>query len=349
MNTQLFQINDNHIEEKLIEEAGCLLQQGRIVAFPTETVYGLGANALDEKAASRIYEAKGRPCDNPLIVHIADMKALPYIAEEIPEEALLLAEAFWPGPLTMILKKTKMVPYQTTGGLETVGIRMPDHPVALELIRRGGGYIAAPSANTSGRPSPTCASHVIEDLEGKVDAVIDGGEVGIGLESTIVDLSEGIPTILRPGAVNQEMMEAIIGKVLVDPAIQSTDMKSRPKAPGMKYKHYAPKADLYVVEGSTDAVVDEINKLAGRKIEEGYNVGIIGTDDTVIFYKYGIIKSIGSRTKEETIAKHLYGILREFDEFNVDCIYSEAFETPRLGQAIMNRLLKAAGHQVISV
>ena len=207
MNTSYITINEAAVDDSKIEAAGTLLKEGRLVAFPTETVYGLGANALDEEAAAKIYSAKGRPSDNPLIVHIADWDALGLIVKEIPPQARLLADRFWPGPLTMIFQKNERVPYGTTGGLETVAVRMPSNRIAQKLIRAGGGYIAAPSANTSGRPSPTQASHVLDDLDGKIDMIIDGGPVSIGLESTIVDLSEGVPTILRPGYITKEMLE----------------------------------------------------------------------------------------------------------------------------------------------
>ncbi len=335
------------IDEKAMEKAGEILKRGGLVAFPTETVYGLGANALDEAAAARIYAAKGRPSDNPLIVHICEFSALEKIVKEIPPKAKKLADAFWPGPLTMIFQKTEQVPYGTTGGLDTVAVRMPAHPLALAMIKAGGGYIAAPSANTSGRPSPTKASHVADDLNGKIDMIIDGGDVGIGLESTIVDLTEEEPVILRPGYINQQMLEGLLGQVSVDQALLKDDPNLHPKAPGMKYRHYAPKAGLTIVEGSAEAVRRKINELAEAETRAGGRAGIIATDESLSAYPTGIVKSVGTRTDEITISAHLYGILREFDELDVSRIYSEAFETPQLGQAIMNRLIKAAGHQII--
>lgn len=330
-----------------IEKAGEILKKGGLVAFPTETVYGLGANALDEKAAAKIYAAKGRPSDNPLIVHIARMEDLPAVASEIPEKAKLLAEHFWPGPLTMIFKKTEKVPYGTTGGLDTVAVRMPVHPVALQVIAAGGGFIAAPSANTSGKPSPTTAAHVAADMDGRIDMVLDGGAAGIGLESTIVDMSEETPVILRPGYINQAMLEQVIGEVRMDQALIQENSKVRPKAPGMKYKHYAPKADLKIVEGTQEAVVAEINRRICEQAAKGEKTGVIATEETKDLYKGGLVKSIGRRSDEEAIARHLYSVLREFDESEVTQIYSEAFDTPNMGQAIMNRLVKAAGHQII--
>lgn len=348
MKTIVEKIDKNNPQGEKIREAAKIIRSGGLVAFPTETVYGLGADALLPEGAKRIYAAKGRPSDNPLIVHIADFEALDKIAAEIPEQAKILSDRFWPGPLTMIFKKRDVVPYETTGGLDTVAVRMPDHPVALELIRESGGYIAAPSANTSGRPSPTMASHVKTDLDGKIPMILDGGEVGIGIESTIIDLSEKVPMVLRPGYITREMLSELIGDVREDPALSQTE-GIRPKAPGMKYKHYAPKANLILVEGESEAVVKKMNELAEEEQKAGRKVGIICTDETALEYAADIVKSIGKRVDEDSIALHLYAILREFDELDVDVIYSESFATPRIGHAIMNRLLKAAGHQVIEV
>ena len=347
MQTIIRKIDENCIDQEIMKEAGALLKSGALVAFPTETVYGLGANALDEKASAKIYAAKGRPSDNPLIIHIADMEKLAYITAEIPTAAIKLAEKFWPGPLTMVLKKSDVVPLGTTGGLNTVAVRMPSHPIALEMIRAGGGYIAAPSANTSGRPSPTLASHVADDMDGIIPMILDGGAVGIGIESTIVDLTEEIPTILRPGFITKEMLEEVVGEVQIDKGLEA-DAKTPPKAPGMKYRHYAPKAELLIVEGAEDAVIEKINALVKEKEAQGIVAGVIGTEETVSKYQAGIVKSMGTRTDEISISSHLYGILREFDESDAEVIYSESFEEGAMGSAIMNRLLKAAGHKIIS-
>ena len=348
MQTIIRKVDENCIDEMIMEEAGALLREGALVAFPTETVYGLGANALDSEAAAKIYAAKGRPSDNPLIVHIADMDALPLITAEIPEAAKKLAAKFWPGPLTMVMKKSEVVPYGTTGGLDTVAVRMPAHPIALEMIRHGGGYIAAPSANTSGRPSPTLASHVADDMDGIVPLILDGGAVGIGIESTIVDLTDEIPTILRPGFITKEMLQEVVGEVQIDKGLDA-DSKTPPKAPGMKYRHYAPKAELMIVEGSSEAVVAKINALVKENEDKGICTGIIGTEETVSRYPTGIVKCMGTRNDELSISSHLYGILREFDESDAKVIYSESFEEGAMGSAIMNRLLKAAGHKIIHV
>lgn len=351
MKTKVEKITNFFTEEdrRKIEIAGDILKDGGLVAFPTETVYGLGADALNLEASKKIYAAKGRPSDNPLIVHISNMEALAYITSQIPEKAVKMAEQFWPGPLTMIFPKSERVPLETTGGLDTVAVRMPNHPVALALIDAGGGYIAAPSANTSGKPSPTTAEHVALDMNGRIPMIIDGGAVGIGIESTIVDFSEEIPMILRPGYITPEMIREVIGAVKTDPGLAIENLTVRPKAPGMKYKHYAPKAELILVNGAQEKVIKRINELVDEAERSGKKTGVIGTDESCGFYPSGIVKSIGSRKEEDTIARHLYGILREFDDLDVDIIYSESFSTPRIGQAIMNRMLKAAGHQVIDV
>lgn len=349
MRAEVVKMSADHMDMEAIEKAGRILKEGGLVAFPTETVYGLGGNALDPQASMKIYAAKGRPSDNPLIVHIAEMDRLADIAEQIPEKARLLAEHFWPGPLTMILPKKDAVPGETTGGLDSVAVRFPSDKIAQELIKAAGGFVAAPSANTSGRPSPTKAEHVEEDLGDAIDMIIDGGQVGIGLESTIVDFTEEVPVVLRPGYISLEMLQEILGEVRMDKGLLITDSNVRPKAPGMKYRHYAPKADLTIVEGEEAAVLREINRFAAEAKELGMQVGIIATDETAGKYPVGIVKSIGSREDEDSIGHHLFEVLREFDHCNVCAIYSEAFYTPRIGQAIMNRLLKAAGHKIISV
>lgn len=348
--TKIVAINENHIDEaaqKAITEAGAILKNGGLVAFPTETVYGLGGDALNPQSSSKIYAAKGRPSDNPLIVHIADMQALDSIVANVTEAGKKLAEAFWPGPLTMIFQKSDMVPKETTGGLDTVAVRMPSHKTALALIRAAGGYIAAPSANISGKPSPTLAKYVAEDMDGKIEMILDGGSIGIGLESTIVDLTDGTPTILRPGYITEEMLTEVLGKVDTDKTILDGNSKQAPKAPGMKYRHYAPKGELTIIAGDPVDVRNEIIRLAKEQQEKGEKVGIIGTQENIAYYHGDSVKSVGSRDDEEAIAKTLYQFLREFDDEEVTVIYSEGFPTAGIGQAIMNRLLKAAGHKII--
>ena len=322
MDTVIRKIDVNNIDREVMEEASQVLHRGGMVAFPTETVYGLGADALDEKASAKIYAAKGRPSDNPLIVHISDIEQLDKLVCEIPDNAKKLMDAFWPGPMTLIFKKSGLVPDGTTGGLDTVAVRMPNHKAALELIRTSGVAIAAPSANTSGRPSPTTAAHVADDLSGKIDMIIDGGAVGIGIESTIVDVTSEIPMVLRPGYITMEMLEKVVGKVGIDKAITgpvSPDVK--PKAPGMKYKHYAPKAELTMFKGELKNVVEHINNLTDKNVKSGIKTGIIACEETKDMYKAGEVLSIGSRNNEDTIAHNLYGVLRKFDDMNVDVIY----------------------------
>ncbi len=350
MKTEVVPIDLEHPDTGAMHRAADIIAQGGLVAFPTETVYGLGADALRPEASKKIYAAKGRPSDNPLIVHIAEFEDLISIAREVPPQAEKLAKAFWPGPLTMIVWKNDKVPYETTGGMDTVAVRMPNHPVALELIRQSGCLIAAPSANTSGKPSPTEAAHVSTDLDGRISMILDGGPVGIGIESTIIDLTEDVPMILRPGYITKDMLQEVLGEeVKIDPGIIAADSLRKPKAPGMKYKHYAPKADLILVDGESGRVTDKINELSREQRGNGKKVGIIATDETADFYQADVVFCIGARADEDTIAKHLYKILRDFDDSEVDVIYSESFATPRIGQAIMNRLLKAAGHQVLTV
>lgn len=346
MNTEFTVIDPNEIDEEVILRAGDIIKNGGLVAFPTETVYGLGGDALQAESSRKIYAAKGRPSDNPLIVHIADMEHLPYICKEVPRTMKVLAENFWPGPLTMIVEKSDAVPYETTGGLDTVAIRMPDHAVALEFIKAAGGYIAAPSANASGRPSPTLAAHVREDLDGRIDMIIDGGEVGIGVESTIVDLTVEPPMILRPGYITREMLERVLGQVDADTTIMSGTDKKAPKAPGMKYRHYAPRGEMTIVEGDMEDVIRTINEEVCKAASNGQRTGVLCTDETLSRIRADVIKNAGSRSDEHEIARNIYRILREFDEERVDVIFSEGFSEDGFGQAVMNRLLKAAGYRV---
>lgn len=351
MNTKIIKIADKvSPRDEELSEAAKILRHGGLVAFPTETVYGLGANALDEGAAARIYAAKGRPSDNPLIAHISCIEELPALVREIPEAGKRLAEKFWPGPLTMIFPKKSVVPDGTTGGLDTVAIRMPSDPVANRLIRLAGVPVAAPSANISGRPSPTRAGHVIEDMNGKIEMILDGGEVGIGVESTIVDVSGPVPVLLRPGAVTLEMLREVLGNVETDAAVSGPLGDGvKPRAPGMKYRHYAPKADMVLVEGEMSRVVGYINRETKKAMEAGKRVGIICTQESRARYPMGFLAVVGSREHEETVAHNLFSVLRDFDGQAVDCIFSESFSEDRLGQAIMNRLCKAAGYHIIKV
>lgn len=349
METIVSKITHTTEDDKTMEKAGEIIRNGGLVAFPTETVYGLGGDALNPDSSRKIYAAKGRPSDNPLIIHICKLEDIHKIVSDFPKDAKRLAEEFWPGPLTMVLPKSDAVPSETTGGLNTVAVRMPVDPIALSFIEAAGGYVAAPSANVSGRPSPTCAKYVVEDMQGRIEMILDGGDVEIGLESTIVDLTGEVPMLLRPGYITIGMLREVLGKVDIDKTILDGDCLDKPKAPGMKYKHYAPKGELTIVAGEAEEVLCKINELAKEALDRGEKVGIIGTDETISRYVGSSIKSVGARSDEVSIAKSLYRILREFDDENVTCIFSESFDAGGMGQAIMNRLLKAAGHQVLHV
>ncbi|PEA88337.1 L-threonylcarbamoyladenylate synthase [Bacillus thuringiensis] len=344
MHTNMWVV-DNVVERKKyypqLQEAAKLLRENEAVAFPTETVYGLGANAMDDEAIAKIFEAKGRPSDNPLIVHIGTKSQLDGIVKEIPPVAEKLMAHFWPGPLTIILPRKEGISERVTAGLNTVGVRMPDHPVALALIEEANVPVAAPSANRSGRPSPTLASHVYEDLNGKIAGIVDGGATGVGVESTVIDCTSTVPTILRPGGITKEQLEAVIGTVSLDPALK--DEKEKPKSPGMKYTHYAPTAPLSIVEGSREF----IQQLVDEKKEEGFKVGVLTTEEYQHIYNADVILSCGVRSDLASVATKLYDVLRTFDASEVDVIFSESFPNEGIGNAIMNRLTKAAGHHII--
>nr|WP_263324155.1 L-threonylcarbamoyladenylate synthase [Neobacillus sp. Marseille-Q6967] len=346
MNTKVWKVDnfgDNLINNPQIVDAAHFLQENEVVALPTETVYGLGGNAESDTAVEKIFAAKGRPSDNPLIIHIANREQLLGFVREIPENAVMLMDKFWPGPLTIIFKKKEgILSDKATAGLDTVGVRMPDHPVALALLEKCGLPIAAPSANSSGKPSPTHAEHVMEDLNGKIAGVLDGGPTGVGVESTVVDCTEGVPVILRPGGVTKEQLENVVGEVRIDPAL--VDEASQPKSPGMKYKHYAPNAPLFLVAGG----MGFLQGLADEKRREGLRVGVLTTEENAAKYDADIVVSCGRRSELETVAADLYDTLRRFNSVGVDIIFSEMFPSDGVGHAIMNRLLKAAGNKVIS-
>lgn len=333
--------------------AGSIIRQGGLVAFPTETVYGLGGDAFNPESSRKIYAAKGRPGDNPLIIHIADMAHLERIVRAVPAKARMLADAFWPGPLTMIFEKAAAVPYQTTGGLDTVAVRMPNHPLANLLIREAGGYVAAPSANLSGKPSPTLAKYVIQDMAGRIDMIIDADGAQIGLESTIVDVTCEVPMILRPGYITQQMLSGVVGETDMDVTIYDSSSPQAPRAPGMKYRHYAPRGELVVVDGDPQEVVRYINEQTAMHEARGERTGIIGTSRMLAQYRASSVKNAGDRDDFRTVAGQLYTFLREFDDEDIAYIYAESFaetfEDRGFGQAVMNRLLKAAGHRVVHV
>ena len=317
MKTTILKINPDNPDKKQISIAAKAIQEAKLVAMPTETVYGLGANALDEKAVKKIFEAKGRPQDNPLIIHIADKKDLQKLSREVTQQALTLANAFWPGPLTLILKKSDIVPHITTANLDSVAIRMPDNNIALELIKQANTPIAAPSANISGKPSPTRAEHVLDDLNNKIDFIIDAEACNIGLESTVIDLTTNTPTILRPGKITKEELEQIIGP------IQEQTTSQTPKAPGMKYRHYAPEAKIIVVQKEKE-ITDVQKKYLQEKI------------------------SVLTYTDENSMAKHLFNDLRQADKELVDIIIVKEVPDKALGKAIMNRLNKASDKQPLT-
>lgn len=355
MNTKIVKIDMNNIDESVICEAGNIIREGGLVAFPTETVYGLGANALDEEAAAKVYAAKGRPSDNPLIAHICDRKMLKSLVRDIPENAEKLMNAFWPGPLTLIFRKSDNVPRGTTGGLDTVAVRYPDHPIADRLIKAAGVSIAAPSANLSGKPSPTLGEHVVDDMSGRIDMIIDGGMVGMGLESTIIDVTTDPPLVLRPGFITYEMAKGVVGQLEIDQAILTKPEEGfQPKAPGMKYRHYAPTADYSIYRGEAVKVAEHIAFLANEKADAGMKVGIITADQHLKLYKGRLnekieVVSLGDLDKPETIAGKLFKALRDFDKCNTQFIFGEAFSEDNVGWAIMNRLTKAAGYNIMDV
>ncbi len=350
MDTIIKKITENTEKNKLIiSEAANIIRQGGLVAFPTETVYGLGGDAFDANAAAGIYAAKGRPSDNPLIVHIGEVSDLEKLSDSVPKSAYALAERFWPGPLTIIIRKNDRVPMSITGGLNTVAVRLPANPVARDIIRESGTFVAAPSANLSGRPSPTTGAHVIADLSGRVDMIVDGGDIEIGLESTIVDLSEEVPVVLRPGYITPKELSEVLGNVIMDPGLMSVQLDVAPKAPGMKYRHYAPKAGLTIIKGEELKVINKLKELLDEGIQNGLKVGIMTTLEHKNHFSEGEIICLGKIDDGEEIAKHLFAALRRFDEMEVDVIYSEAFSEEGIGQAVMNRLNKAAGHKTILV
>jgi L-threonylcarbamoyladenylate synthase len=344
--TKVVKIDPENIDYNIIKEAADIINRGGIVVFPTETVYGIGADAFNEEAVDKIFKAKGRPQDNPLIVHIADFNDLYDLAEDISKETEILADKFWPGPLTMILYKKKVLSDKITAGLDTAAIRLPVNKIALALIRESKKPIAAPSANLSGKPSPTAAEHVIEDLMGKVDMIIDGGSTEIGLESTVVDMTTETPMILRPGGVTREDILNVLGKCEYDPAIIKGNEKIVPKSPGQKYRHYSPKAKVILYKGEVENIAQKINEEYDKLIAEGYKVGILSTAQTNSKYMGKLTILCGDRTIPLTISSNLFKCLRDFDHMGVDIILAEAVDEKGIGRAIMNRLAKASSETI---
>ena len=348
MNTKVSIIDENNISQNIINEAAIVIKEGGLVVFPTETVYGLGANALDKLAVERIFKAKGRPQDNPLIIHVSDFN-IGFLVKEIPCIAREIMNRYWPGPITLIFNKSDLVPKTTSAGLDTVGIRMPSNIIARRLIEAAGTPIAAPSANISGRPSPTDVESCIEDLSGKVEYILGGDKSQVGLESTIVDCTCTPLCILRPGVITIEMLREIDDKIYIDKSIMSKQEDDfKPKAPGMKYRHYAPKSPVKIISGDLEKTVAKINEIVQNNIGNK-KIGIIATDESKGKYPYGTVISLGGRNQLDDIGRNLFEVLRGFDAIDVDFILSEAFEEEGIGVAIMNRLKKSAGFDIIYV
>lgn len=347
MHTEYFIVDKNNPNKEILGQAAELLKQGKLVAFPTETVYGLGANGLDEKAVASIFEAKGRPSDNPLILHIANKEAVNELVAHIPANAKILMDTYWPGPLTIVFRRKAVVPDIVTGGLDTVGIRLPDSLVARELIALAGTPIAAPSANTSGRPSPTSTAAVLADLEGKIDAVVDAGSCEIGVESTVVDCTTPVPTLLRPGGITLEMLTATLGEVEIDP-ILSGSFELSPRSPGMKYTHYAPDAPMILFEGPYPQVADLLLEEVTSALAAGKRVGALVSAQTAANLPEEVVTTVyGNRQQVDEIAANLYMALRSYDNNIVDVIYAEGISEDGLGLAVMNRLRKASGYRIV--
>jgi L-threonylcarbamoyladenylate synthase len=348
-NTLVLKVNPKKPETEKVRAAAKIIKEGGLVAFPTETVYGLGADALNAKAVLALFTAKNRPLDNPPIVHVENAADVYKLARQVPPKAEVLMREFWPGPLTLVFRRSHIVPEVTVAGLDTVAVRMPKHQVALALIKESGCPIAAPSANLAGKPSPTSAKHVFDDLNGRIDAILDGGATRIGVESTVLDVSVDPPMLLRPGGTSVEALRKVLGKVKVHPFVTAEAELPTEKArsPGMKHKHYAPKAQLVLVEGSVPAVVSKVKELAGAYKLEGKRVGVLATDETAAGYEADVVKSLGSRFNLDVVAANLFRLLREFDAEGVDVIVAESVPDEGLGLAVMNRLRKASGYNII--
>ena len=348
MQTKIFTIAKDNPEDNILRQAADILKRGGLVAFPTETVYGLGANGLNVKAASGIYKAKGRPSDNPLILHIADKADISNLVSEITPNARLLMDKYWPGPLTIVLPRAAIVPDIITGGLDTVAVRLPASIAARRLIALAGVPLAAPSANTSGRPSPTTAQMVLADLEGKIDAIIDAGPCDVGVESTVIDCTTVVPTLLRPGGITLEMLTETLGAVEVDPSLEIKD--AVPKSPGMKYTHYAPKAPMTLLEGEPRQIIEFLKQKAAEVMAKGQKIGVVVSAETASCLPSAITAAVyGSRTDAGQAAANLYSALRYFDEHPVDVIFAEGIAEAGIGLAVMNRMRKACGHRIIKV
>jgi L-threonylcarbamoyladenylate synthase len=347
--TLLLEVDSQNPEMTNIRVAADFIKNGGLVAFPTETVYGLGADALNSKAVLSLFEAKKRPLDNPPIVHVGNVSEVSKLVKQIPPIAEKLMKTFWPGPLTLIFKRSSIVPSVTVAGLDTIAIRMPNHNVALALLRESRCPIAAPSANLAGKPSPTTAKHVLDDLDGRIDAVLDGGATRIGVESTVLDMTATPPQILRPGGTSYETLKEIVKDVgLHAVAVAEKEIPvEQARSPGMRHRHYAPNAEVILVEGELSAVKEKVKELTEAYRGRDKRVAVLATDETVGFYEADVVKSLGSRADLPMIARNLFGLLREFDAENVDVILAEGIPAEGLGLAVMNRLRKAAGYRIV--
>ena len=341
MQTKILKVNPKNPNYSQIRKAAKIIRTGKLVAFPTETVYGIGANALDSFAVKKIFVAKGRPSDNPLIIHISDIADLGILVDHVSESSFNVIDKFWPGPLTIVFKKSKIVPKIVTGGLDTVAIRMPKNKIAKMLIAESRTPIAAPSANIAGRPSPTTAKHVIDDLSGRISMILDGGPTKIGIESTVIDLSRKSPMLLRPGGVTLEQLQKVLGKVAIHPIIYGKKTKSAHRSPGMKYRHYSPKAKIILIQGTK--ANKKISQLLLYYKEQGLRVGILSTKKSNI--KSDMTKFIGNNP--DKIASNLFKSFREFDEKKIDIVLAQEISQKGLGLGIMNRLGKAAYKKII--
>jgi L-threonylcarbamoyladenylate synthase len=349
--TIVLKVNSRKPDTEKVRVAAGIIRQGGLVAFPTETVYGLGADALNPNAVLALFEAKKRPLDNPPIVHVDNINDVYKLAKKVPPKAERLMKEFWPGPLTLVFKRSETVPEVTVASLDTVAIRMPQHKVALALIKESNRPIAAPSANLAGRPSPTSAKHVLEDLNGRIDAILDSGPTCIGVESTVLDMSVNPPLVLRPGGTPLEALKKVLGDVKLHPFVVSEKELpiEKTRSPGMKHKHYAPNADVVIVEGAISAVIAKVKELTEVYRLKGVKVGVLATDETMHAYRADVVKSLGSRFNLTVIAQNLFNRLREFDAEGVDVIIAEGVPTEGLGLAVMNRLRKASGYNIVKV
>lgn len=336
MNTKRLTSND-------IDIAADIIKNGGLVAIPTETVYGLAANALDGKAVSKIFKAKGRPMDNPLIVHVSCIEEIDKLVSEIPPQAKKLANTFWPGPLTIILKRSNIIPAEVSAGLDTVAIRLPNNDVTRKLIKIAGVPLAAPSANTSGSPSPTSANHVLHDLDGKIDAILDAGNCRVGLESTVITLTSPVPTLLRPGGITVEELRNVLGNVEIDKAvIDKIDSLETVSSPGMKYKHYSPKTKIVIVDGDNESFIKYVNSRSSDKV-----AALCYIDDQPKLNVKTV--TFGKMNDYNMQASELFSALRKIDDLNVNIVYARCPKKSGVGLAVYNRLIRAAGFEVVKL